>query len=60
MSKQFVVMTERNGSKVFLVTGGGSFAWWTVHKSMASLMPAGKANALVTRMGGKAYEITRG
>jgi hypothetical protein len=57
MNKQYVIMSERGGAKVFLCNGGGSFSWWTVHKSMASKVPAEKARLLAASSGGKAYQI---
>jgi hypothetical protein len=50
-------MSERGGAKVFLCNGGGSFSWWTVHKSMASKVPEKKARLLAAASGGKAYQI---
>lgn len=57
MNKQYVIMSERGGVKVFLCNGGGSFNWWTVHKSMASKVPEKQARILAGASGGKAYEI---
>jgi len=60
MNKQYVIMNELNGVKVFLCAGGGSFTWWTVHKSMASKVPEKRALDLVRKAGGKAYEVRMG
>ena len=60
MNKQYVIMNELGGVKVFLCTGGGAFTWWTVHKSMASKLPAQKALDLARKAGGKAYEVRMG
>ena len=60
MNKQYVIINERGGVKVFLCTGGGAFNWWTPHKSMASKVPEKRALDLVRKAGGKAYEVKMG
>ena len=60
MNKQYVIMNELGGVKVFLCAGGGAFTWWTVHKSMASKMPAQRARDLVKKNGGQAFEVKMG
>jgi hypothetical protein len=57
MDKRFVILGQ--GKSVYLVWGGGKFAWWTPHKSMASKLTEVQARALVTQRGGTAYEIVQ-
>jgi hypothetical protein len=44
----------------FLVTGGGSFNWWTVHPTMASRLPKATAEKMAERFGGNLRPVKEG
>jgi hypothetical protein len=60
MDKQYVIIADHGFGTVYLCNGGGSFQWWTPHKSMASKVGKARALELVGKRGGKAYEVRMG
>ncbi len=55
MDKRFVILGANKN--VYLAWGGGKFAWWTPHKSMASKLTEDQARELVRQRGGTAFAI---
>ena len=49
--KEYVITTNQGAKTVFLVNGGGSFKWWTVHQSMATRLPKKKAEQMAEKLG---------
>ena len=57
---KFVVIKDQGKGPAYLCSGGGSFTWWTVHKSMASKLTKEEAVRLVKLGGGRAHEVKMG
>ena len=38
MQQRFIITANRKHGVVYLCYGGGAFAWWTVHRPMASAL----------------------
>ena len=52
MSKRFIITADHGHGPAYLCYGGGSFTWWTVHRSMASALRKEVAETLQKKHGG--------
>jgi hypothetical protein len=58
VKNKYVIVNDHGFGPVYLVHGGGAFAWWTPHKSMASLLRNLEvANELVRKRGGRVHRV---
>ena len=53
MSKRFIITADHGHGPVYLCYGGGSFTWWTVHRSMASKLRKEDATRLAKKHNGQ-------
>lgn len=50
--QKFIITADHGHGPVYLCYGGGSFAWWTVHRSMASTLRKEEVERLAKKHGG--------
>ena len=52
MQQRFIITADHGHGPAYLCHGGGSFTWWTVHRSMASILRKEDAELLTKKHGG--------
>ena len=50
--QKFIITADHGHGPAYLCWGGGAFAWWTVHRSMASTLRKEDAERLAKKHGG--------
>ncbi len=50
--QKFIITADHGHGPAYLCYGGGSFVWWTVHRSMASNLRKEDAERLAKKHGG--------
>jgi len=53
MQQRFIITADHGHGPAYLCHGGGPFTWWTVHRSMASILRKEDAERLTKKHGGE-------
>jgi hypothetical protein len=57
MLKRFIITADHGHGPVYLCWGGGTFTWWTIHRSMASRLTQEASKALLVKHKGQVIGV---